>query len=219
MKIFVDFDNTIFDTRHQFLEEFFGVFEKYGVSQNVFDNTLPHFSKTALQTGECYSPQEHIKIIKKITGKNIDEKVFLREMAMFLEDLEECIFADFYAFAHHYEKKDLIILSYGNHDFQKQKIDGSGVRQFFADIIITQGDKAKEIKKYMYNFPSEEAVLIDDKLGYFVSIKELSVNTKTIHILRGDNVCDDDEFCDMHVSELIGTDGIINNMSAYRQTN
>ncbi len=210
MKIFVDFDNTIFDTHHIFLEKFYDVFYQYGVSRSVFDDTLPHFSKTALQTGKCYSPREHIKMIKKTTGKTIDEKVFLQEMAIFLEDLEECIFEDFYAFVNQYNKEDLIILSYGNEEFQNQKIDGSGIEQFFANVIITQGDKAKEIKKYMQNFPSEVAVLIDDKLGYFVSVKELSIDTKTVHILRGDNICDNnDAFCDTHINNLNEIDDII----------
>jgi len=149
MKIFVDFDNTIFDTRHQFLDDFFDIFYKYGVSREVFEETLPHFSKTALQTGRCYSPLEHIKTIKKTMGQNIGEKSFLQEMAIFLEDLEEYVFEDFYAFVNQYDKEDLILLSYGENEFQKQKINGSGVSQFFEDIIITQGDKAKEIEKYM----------------------------------------------------------------------
>ncbi|MEA3323146.1 MAG: hypothetical protein U9Q12_02895 [Patescibacteria group bacterium] len=130
-------------------------------------------------------------------------------MAIFLEDLEEYVFEDFYAFVNQYDKEDLIILSYGDHDFQKQKIIGSGVEQFFVDTIITQGDKAEEIKQYMQNFPNEDTILIDDKLGYFVSVKELSMNTKTIHILRGDNVCDNGTFCDTHTNNLSKISDII----------
>ncbi len=137
MKIFVDFDNTVFDTRYQFLDDFFGVFYKYGVSREVLDSTLPYFSKTSLQTGECYSPESHIREIKKLTEQNIDEKQFSQEMEIFLEDLEKYVFEDFYEFANDFNKKDLIILSYGEDNFQSQKINGSGIKQFFEDIIIT----------------------------------------------------------------------------------
>lgn len=202
MKIFVDFDNTIFDTRHQFLDDFFEVFEKYGVSREVFEETLPHFSKTALQKGKCYSPREHIKTIKKTTGQNINEKSFLQEMTIFLEDLEKYVFEDFYAFVNQYDKEDLIILLYGDYDFQKQKIIGSGVEQFFVDTIITQGNKAKEIKKYMQNFPNADAILIDDKSEYFESVKKILFDTKTVHVVKDDNKCENHNNCDFDVSDL-----------------
>jgi FMN phosphatase YigB (HAD superfamily) len=201
MKIFVDFDNTIFDTKHKFLDRFFDVFYYYGVSREDFDNTLPHFSKTSLQTGECYSPKKHIKKIKKITGKNIDEKVFLQEMSEFLEDLEKYVFEDFYQFVNGFDKKDLIILSYGDYEFQKQKINGSGVVQFFEDVIITQGDKTKEIEKYMQDFPNEKIVLVDDKLGYFENAKKSKLNIQTIHVVRGSDKCVQ-TVCDMHITTL-----------------
>ncbi len=202
MKLFVDFDNTIFDTHHKFLDAFFGVFENYGVSREIFEETLPHFSKTALQSGKCYSPERHIKIINKHTGKNISEDIFLQEMSEFLEKLENFVFEDFYEFVNQYNKGDLIILSYGEEKFQTQKIIGSGVEQFFTDTIITQGDKAIEIEKYMQNFSEESAVLIDDKLGYFESVKKLSIDTKTVHIVRGDNKCESGAFCDYHAKDL-----------------
>ncbi len=206
MKIFVDFDNTIFDTRHQFLDDFFGVFYRYGVSREIFDSTLPYFSKTSLQIGECYSPESHIKEIKRVTKQNINEKQFLQEMEIFLEDLEKYVFEDFYEFANNFNKKDLIILSYGEDNFQLQKINGSGVKQFFEDAIITQGDKTKEIEKYMQKCCGRDSayvpVLIDDKLGYFESAKSSQLNIKTIHNLRGEEICDDRKNCDKHIKTL-----------------
>ena len=207
MKIFVDFDNTIFDTRHQFLNDFFGVFDKYGVSREVFYSTLSYFSKTSLQTGECYSPESHIREIKKLTEQNINEKQFLQEMEIFLEDLEKYVFdEDFYEFANNFDKKDLIILSYGEDNFQSQKINGSGVKQFFEDVIITQGDKTKEIEKYIQKCCGRDSVqvpvLIDDKLGYFESVKHSQLNIKTIHNVRGGEFCNDEKNCDMHVKTL-----------------
>lgn len=202
MKIFVDFDNTIFDTRHDFLDKFFDVFYNYGIDREVFQRTLKEFSKVAGENKECYSPKNHIKEAKKVTGKNIDEEVFLREMVEFLEDLEEYVFEDFYQFVNSFDKKDLIILSYGDREFQKQKINGSGIEQFFTNTIITQGDKTVEIEKYMKNFPDENAMLIDDKSSYFESAKNSEIDIKTIHILRDENVCSDESFCDYHVQDL-----------------
>ncbi len=206
MKIFVDFDNTIFDTRHQFLDDFFGVFDKYGVSREIFDSTLSYFSKTSLQTGECYSPESHIREINKVTKQNIDERQFLQEMEIFLEDLEKYVFEDFYEFANNFDKKNLIILSYGDSDFQSQKISGSGVKQFFEDAIITQGDKTKEIEKYMQKYCGRDSacvpVIIDDKFGYFESAKNSQLNIKTIHNVRGGELCDDSKNCDKHVKTL-----------------
>jgi len=209
MKIFVDFDNTIFDTRHKFLDAFFGVFENYGVSREIFEETLPHFSKTTLQSGKCYSPERHIKIIKKNTGRDINEKVFLQEISEFLEKLEKFVFEDFYAFVNQYNKEDLIILSYGEQKFQQQKIVGSGVEQFFIDTIITQDDKAVDIEKYMQDFLDESAILIDDKAEYFENMKKLSIDTKTIHIIRDDKKCENDNWCDMCVGNLRDVSGII----------
>lgn len=200
MKIFVDFDNTIFDTRHVFLDAFFAVFEKYGVSQQVFDDTLSHFSKTAVQDGPCYTPREHIREIIKKTKIHLDEDTFVTEINHFLEHVEDCVFVDFYQFAHLYDKKDLIILSYGDDDFQMRKIKGSGIVSYFLDIIITQGDKIREIEKYMKKFPGQSAMLIDDKNGYFTSAKKSTINVCTIHMMR-DGECDN-ILCDHHVHRL-----------------
>ncbi len=45
-------------------------------------------------------------------------------------------------------------------------------------------------------------VLIDDKLGYFESAKNSQLNIKTIHNVRGGEVCDDGKNCDKHVKTL-----------------
>ena len=68
MKIFVDFDGTIFDTYHTFSDVFLKIFENYGISQDIFKDSIPHFSKTISQSCKCYSPMEHIKNVKMITG-------------------------------------------------------------------------------------------------------------------------------------------------------
>ncbi len=202
MKIFVDFDNTIFDARHEFLENFYDVFYQYGVSRDVFDETAKEFSKTPDKSGKCLSPINYIEKIIKHTGKNINKTSFINEINQFLENLETYVYEDLYEFARAFDKKDLIILSYGDNKYQKQKIDGSGIEQFFGNVIITQGSKSIEIDNYMKKYPDELAVLIDDKAEYFKSVKKLSINTKTIHILRNDKKCGNNEFCDIDEKTL-----------------
>ncbi len=206
MKIFVDFDNTIFDTHNSFAEKVFDIFDNYGISRDVLKKVISGFSSTTYEGGQCHSLLGFMQVAIKSTGKQINQIAFENEVKYFLEDLEYCVYEDFYKFANDFYKKDLIILSYGDHDFQRQKIDGSGVSQFFVDTIITQGDKAVEIKKYMQNFPGESAVLVDDKSEYFKSVKKLPLNTKTVHIVRDDNKCESDAFCDYHVKELHSID-------------
>ncbi|XLQ20336.1 MAG: hypothetical protein ACKUBY_00965 [Candidatus Moraniibacteriota bacterium] len=209
MKIFVDFDNTIFDARHDFAEGLYNIFYLHGVNRGLYQKTYDSFARAIGENGELHSPKNHIVKIAGAMEMNINQKVFLQEISEFLENLEEFVFEDFYAFANQYNKKDLIILSYGEYEFQKQKIAGSGIEQFFADTIITQEDKTVEIEKYMQNFPDELVVLIDDKLGYFENAKQSEINIKTVHIVRGDSKCKNSKNCNMHISNLREIGGII----------
>lgn len=82
------------------------------------------------------------------------------------------IFKDFVDFAENFEKKNLILLSRGANEFQKEKIRNSGIESFFGKIIITSKDKVDEISQIYAEYSKEKIFFIDDKATEIDKVKK-----------------------------------------------
>jgi len=139
--IFIDFDDTIYNTR-AFKKKYFELFHKVGISKEIFDET--YYSMDENSVGEIYDFEKHLKKLEKITSKNQDS--LKSEVRKFLNNTAEFVFKDFFKFANNYKNKDLILLSYGKQPFQGLKIKSSGISKYFKRVIVTSGKKSSIVQ-------------------------------------------------------------------------
>ncbi len=80
----------------------------------------------------------------------------------------------------------LILMTFGNELIQKSKVEGSGLAEYFDDIIFTEEKpKSEVIEKLISELPNnEKIVFIDDKAEELKRTKETSPNVICVRMKR-----------------------------------
>lgn len=132
MKIYIDFDGTLFDT-FKLKQEFINLFNKYNVKKEYIEKII----------NESYQKDKNLDILaKKIIEKNNLDSSILTELDNIYS--KKLIYKDAIPFLEkYYQKYDLILLTLGTAKYQQKKINASNISKYFKKIIITNNDKSK----------------------------------------------------------------------------
>ncbi|MCK5476101.1 MAG: hypothetical protein KAI71_06000, partial [Candidatus Pacebacteria bacterium] len=135
MKIILDFDDTIFNT-YRLMREFLAIVKKFNFTEEEF---FKAYQRCKEKVGN-FDSKIIIDLLSEI--KPFDKTKVENEIDLILNDLSDFVYSDFFDFAGSFQKKDLILLSFGITVPQKAKINNSKITGFFENIIITSRDKA-----------------------------------------------------------------------------
>ncbi|MBT9169276.1 MAG: hypothetical protein DDT19_02632 [Syntrophomonadaceae bacterium] len=187
MKIFIDFDGVIFNTE-LFKQQLIKCFFEAGVLKKDFEKSHQYFENQKIP----YSAIKHLKFLKKFLKRKYSYKndrsysCILKLVEKLFKNLRIYVFKDVEKFLKSFSKNDLYLLSYGDLNFQKQKIKGAGIFSYFKRIIVTNKSKAKIIKEIIKKdklSKSEKIIFIDDKLQFIEEVG-LVKNITTIQLIR-----------------------------------
>ena len=143
-KLYLDFDNTLFDTV-EFNKSCKKILDKY-ISNEEQDKIFKSFTK-------IYDFREVINILS--INYNIDKAILLKEYNELLEG--NYLFEDTIEFLEYYkEKYELIMLTFGNNEYQLDKINCSNISKYFKELIITSE------YKYVLDIDYKNSIFIDD---------------------------------------------------------
>jgi FMN phosphatase YigB (HAD superfamily) len=184
MKIFIDFDDVIFNTK-KFSSDLFEIFGRHGITREEFRDSYYTFSKKSSSHGRHYDPDAQIRVLKKKNG--VDVKSLKSDVNKFLRNLGQYVFSDVEFFLKNFPKKDLFILSYGQAKFQKIKINGTGIDNLVDRVFITKRKKADVILELArkYAFSKKEAIiLIDDHSEQLEAAMNTGGKIKAFHLCR-----------------------------------
>ena len=184
MEIFVDLDETLFDTSR--LDVYLGQRVEKDWNVNLEDYRSAHIKVFAVNAG-IYSPLVLAGLLADITGKNKEALTAYFKDLFAHEDSATYLFADAINFLNSCSKIGrVIILSFGEDFVQIPRIIKCGLPSLVNDVIVTQGVKAEEIQKYLnaHSPNNDRVALIDDSLKHLGPVKERFLNSITIHIVR-----------------------------------
>lgn len=183
MKIFIDFDDVLFDAK-KFRKDLKKIFLKNGVKRDQFEDTYYTFEKKGWETGRYYYPKDQIRRLKK--DFKVNTQKLEKEIFRLLLDLRKYLFFDAGWFLRKFSKKDLFLITYGHKKFQKDKIVGSMIGKYFKKIIISKENKLLEIVRVMrvWGLKKEGVIFIDDKPEHLKKIEKKAKSIKTIHMRR-----------------------------------
>jgi FMN phosphatase YigB (HAD superfamily) len=165
MKIVLDFDDTIFNT-HQLMQEVLAVFNGLGFQEEQFWDAYKECKK---RVGD-FDSEILINLLSEL--KSFDKEKVSTEIDSIISKSRNFVYPDFFDFAKNFNKKDLILLSFGTIDFQGMKIKNSGIIPYFQEIIITEKDKTDDLKNILIKNKGEKIFFIDDKAEQIDKVKE-----------------------------------------------
>ena len=180
MKIIFDFDNTLFSTT-RFVSVLRKAFEDLGIEENLFEETFEKSKKDS----KGYNPEEQFRlIVEKKSGLTLDE--LEESFDGFLSKVPQLLYSDVFDFLKKLEDRfDFYILSFGREDFQRKKIEKSGISNFFKEIYIT-GDKNKVSVLKRFFTSQDKVVFVDDRPLTLSRIKERFPEIITVRMNRGE---------------------------------
>lgn len=153
MNYYLDFDYTLFDT-HAFREELYKILE-----QNGLDKTY-----LALTPEQKNNGQKLLNIRELFTNLSISKNIPIESFLVPLDELysrcEEFVYDDTVEFLKYLKSKNhkLFILTWGEKEFQKEKIKASKLYDFFDEIIYA------EQLKYTLSIDYTNGIFIDDSI-------------------------------------------------------
>jgi FMN phosphatase YigB (HAD superfamily) len=204
MKIFIDFDDVLFNT-NSFVEDIEKIFAGHGVSEKVFKKYYrePKSEKES-KIIRKYNPYEQIKRIK---ASGIRIGALDKSLKSFLKDTRKYLFKDGKKFLNKLKKEDLYVVSYGDRKFQMEKIKNSGIAKYFKKIVIADVSKAVGIRKILKCrniIPGEALIFIDDRAKFLEDIKKSYPGMATFLFKRKEGRYDDmrTKYCDFEVRDF-----------------
>ncbi len=197
MKIFVDFDDTILNTREGFFGALRDVFVRNGVPAEIVDRTYEQCKTQQRASDLHYTPQVHADFLR---AEGYALLGFERAYEQLLSHTSRWVYQDFAPFIQQCGSS-VTILSYGDRAFQMAKISASGVMSLVEDVIIVQSAKAPAIARNMSEATEDAIVLIDNDAQFFPAVKALRRPTTTVHMVRGGVSCNS-YTCDAHCTSF-----------------
>ena len=165
MKIVLDFDDTIFNT-HQLMQEVLAVFNNLGFQEEQFWDAYKECRK---RVGD-FDKEILINLLSEL--KSFDKEKVGTEIDSIISKSRNFVYHDFFDFVSGFDKKDLILLSFGATDFQRTKIENSGIIPYFEKVIITSDDKTIDLESIFKKSANEKMFFIEDKGGQIDKVKE-----------------------------------------------
>lgn len=184
MKIFLDFDDVVFNAK-KFKKDLVKVFLQNGISRSEFENSYYTFAKRAQEWGQYYDPKDQVKVLRR--RDSIDSKQLENDIERMMQDLSGYVFEDCYEFLKLFPKKDLYLITYGHVKFQKKKIKGSKIGRFFDKIIVSEGNKIDDIMRIIKEkrIPSYEVVVyVEDRPEQIERARKRTRRVRTFHMCR-----------------------------------
>ena len=206
MKIVLDFDDTIFNT-HKLMQCFLDILKEFNFTEEEFFGV---YKKCKEKVGD-FNPKIMIGLLSEI--RPFDKVKVEERLSLILNDLEDFVYPDFFDFAKSFNKKDLILLSFGAIDSQKEKIEHSGIISYFQEVIITQKDKTENLENIING--NEKIFFIDDKAEQVDNVKNKfpEIITMKIKRLQGVDIMTESKLADYIIKDLYEAKNIINNLN------
>jgi FMN phosphatase YigB (HAD superfamily) len=200
MKVVLDFDDTIFDSRC-FKADLMGIFAKYGISEDEFNASA--YSKSCEGVNK-YDVASQLKKLEHLKAVSLEP--LRREIENWGKDLSGYVFQDFFYFIRELSVDNLVLLTFGDIEFQQLKVANSGLEKYFSRLLFTEADKGSVLKQYLAEIDRrEEVFFIDDREEQLTSVARLIPNVHCLRMRREEGRYSGENSSFMEVEDLVAT--------------
>jgi len=213
VKIFIDFDDVIFNTK-RFKADFEKIFFQFGITADIFRKNYYNYSPNKeLFSAKTYFLEKHLAMIRKC--KVFNKPKLKKSIQAFLGDAQKYVFSDVEMFLQKFSPKELFLISHGDRNFQRKKIENTRLKKYFCVIKISSGQKSKDICPQIKKI-KERKFFLDDRVHYLEEVKRCLPEIVTILIQRSEGRYQDQKnhYCDFTAKNLKEALKIIKNYTA-----
>lgn len=207
MKIFIDFDDVLFNTR-DFSRNYKKIFEECGVCKDIFHELYYDYPQKD-KTGKLkkYDYNKHVTRIGEEC--QMDTRELQKKVSNLISNTSKYLFPDVLDFLKAFNRSSLFLVSFGKTEFQKSKIMNSGIKDFFQEINIVDELKSGPISRFAKN--DEKIYFLDDRIEQVEDVKKNFPKSVTFLVDREEGRFDDEhnEYCDFVVKDLKEALGLI----------
>lgn len=156
MKLILDFDDVIFDTK-SFKVTIFSGLRSYGIDAEVMEKEYSNYRNS-------FNLFKFYKEVSLVSGVNMSQ-----------EDLQLCVDKVLEDVSNHKDERlinlirdiggdNCFILTAGEEEFQKRKIDVSGLLKIIPEqhIIVVNNSKKEILRDFCERYPDESIIFVDD---------------------------------------------------------
>jgi FMN phosphatase YigB (HAD superfamily) len=201
VKIFIDFDDVIFNTR-DFRADFQDIFSQFGIADDIYTQNYYNYPPNNQNSPKTiYILEEHLKKISKIIS--FDKLTLKRKIQKLLGDTRKYVFPDVEPFLQNFPRKELFLISHGKQNFQGKKIKSTQLEKYFSTIKISSGQKSQDICPWVKK-GKERKFFLDDRVHYLEEVKTCLPEIITILIQRPEGRYRDQKnrYCDFTAKNL-----------------
>jgi FMN phosphatase YigB (HAD superfamily) len=201
VKIFIDFDDVIFNTK-RFRADFQNIFSQFGVTEDVFtDNYYNYPPNKKSFPARTYILEKHLEKINQVVS--LAQPIIKRSIEVFLRDTRKYVFSDAESFLKNFYPSELFLISHGQQDFQRKKIKNAQLEKYFSAIKISSGQKSQDICPWVKK-GKERKFFLDDRVHYLEEVKKCLPEIITILIQRPEGRYRDqiNRYCDFTAQNL-----------------
>jgi len=201
MKIFIDFDDVIFNTK-RFRADFQHIFSPFGITEDIFTknyyNYPPNKKEYPVRT---YILEKHLSKINQVV--DFARPLLQKNIHIFLQDTQKYVFPDVESFLQKFSPAELFLISHGDNDFQRKKIKNTRLEKYFSAIKISSGQKSQDICPWVKG-GEEKKFFLDDRVHYLEEVKKCLPEITTILIQRPEGRYQDqkNDYCDFTAKNL-----------------
>lgn len=178
--IVIDFDGVLLDDI-RFKRDYLKMFREFGIPVEAYERA---YQKIKKENGGWYTPDLHIRVLKK-RFPEIDAGILKKQALLFATHAADYIYTDAKKFLSYAKsiKEEMVLLTSGP-EFQRRKVEESGLRSYFSEIkIIKQSSKLSSVRRLL-KAKQVRLIFLDDKADIIDEIKRSEPSVWTIQIKR-----------------------------------
>jgi len=181
MKVIFDLDYTLMDTvqLHSKLAEIFDK-ENYREDYQFFFRSK----------GISFDGEKYLAILKelgRIDGAR--EKELKSKLAELMENMDDFLKPDAESVLKHFIKEghELILITFGNKEWQEKKVKNLSIKKYFSEIIFEEEDKSKSEYLRSLGEGNEKILIINDNLDEAVAMQKVLGDKAELRLVKGED--------------------------------
>ncbi len=180
MRIIIDFDYTLFDVEALRRAMIAASREQAGVTEEQFRSA----EQAVKHELGFYEPERHAA--RLVANEHMHAQLVEAWMTV-VDHGESFLYPDAVDFLHRYHDEDTVLLSFGNEDWQRRKIEGAGIADMVDHVVITSQPKTTIFPTLITQETSmvnEPLFMVNDRGSELDALKQLHPTAVAVWLRR-----------------------------------